>query len=120
MTESTKEKTAASKFRSTRHPDDPFIDSVRIQIVERYKTSGISGDEWRFSYVVEMIRKGACVASKAVGMVRDPSSGPRLEAWVRDMVGLRNWHWDCLQTLSEDEAHAWDRALSPSENEERS
>lgn len=70
------------------HPDDPYIDEIRIDHVdhdayrrnqsieadmeatdfgissitmrlkERYKTSGLSGDEWRFSAVLEFWKKG--------------------------------------------------------------
>ena len=32
-----------------RHPDDEWYDEVRIVTVPRYKTSGLSGDEWRFT-----------------------------------------------------------------------
>lgn len=54
------------KARPTRHPRDPFIDGAHIQIMERYKTSGLSGDEWRFSYKVILLRKGMMVASTTV------------------------------------------------------
>lgn len=32
-----------------RHPDFETYDRITIDTVERYKTSGLSGDEWRFS-----------------------------------------------------------------------
>lgn len=41
-----------------RHEDDEFYDEVRLRVVERWKESELSGDEWRFSYVVEFCRKG--------------------------------------------------------------
>lgn len=41
-----------------RHEDDDWIDEVRITTVPRYKTSGLSGDEWRFSALVQLFRKG--------------------------------------------------------------
>lgn len=41
-----------------RHHDDEIIDTVHIEVVPRYKTSGLSGDEWRFSYLLTMSRKG--------------------------------------------------------------
>lgn len=41
-----------------RHEDDDWIDEVRITTVPRYKTSGMSGDEWRFSACVQLWRKG--------------------------------------------------------------
>lgn len=41
-----------------RHDQDDFIDEVRIFVRERYKTSGMSGDEWRFHRVIQLYRKG--------------------------------------------------------------
>ena len=45
--------------RICKHADDPWADtiilngvrSLRLVIRERYKTSELSGDEWRFSYI---------------------------------------------------------------------
>lgn len=51
------------------HRDDAgtrFYDDVRVRLVERWKTSGLSGDEWRFSYVIELCRKGEVRARKSV------------------------------------------------------
>jgi len=41
-----------------RHEDDDWIDEIKIVTVPRYKTSGMSGDEWRFSARVQLWRKG--------------------------------------------------------------
>ena len=38
-------------------PDAQAFDAVRITTVPRYKTSGLSGDEWRISAHVELLRK---------------------------------------------------------------
>ena len=61
------------KPRIDRHHDDPWSDTIilngvssdygndrsfRLVIRERYKTSGLSGDEWRFSYLWQ-VQKGA-------------------------------------------------------------
>lgn len=43
---------------NVRHKDDEWFDEITIRCVERYKTSGLSGDEWRFSYVAQFKRKG--------------------------------------------------------------
>ena len=43
------------------HDDDEFVDEVRIETVPRYKTSGLSGDEWRFSAYLTFYRKGTLV-----------------------------------------------------------
>jgi len=39
-------------------PDAQAFDEVRITTVPRYKTSGLSGDEWRISARVQFFRKG--------------------------------------------------------------
>lgn len=44
-----------------RHNEDDHIDEVRIVVRERYKTSGLSGDEWRFHRVIEFYRKGVAL-----------------------------------------------------------
>lgn len=41
-----------------RHHDDEIVDEIHIDALPRYKTSGLSGDEWRVSYVVQIKRKG--------------------------------------------------------------
>lgn len=50
-----------------RHRDDEFYDEVQIKLVERWKTSGPSGDEWRFCYKVELKRKGFVIWTRAFG-----------------------------------------------------
>ncbi len=55
------------KLQRRRHPDDKYTDEARIRVVERYKTSDLSGDEWRFSYVVELSRKGVVYAKAVCG-----------------------------------------------------
>lgn len=46
-----------------RHHDDEFCDEIRIKVVPRFKTSGMSGDEWRTSVRIELLRKGEVFAS---------------------------------------------------------
>lgn len=48
-----------------RHRDDDIIDAIRILTVPRFKTSGMSGDEWRTSAVIELRRKGTLIYSRA-------------------------------------------------------
>lgn len=43
------------------HPEDEQFDEIHIRTVERWKESEISGDEWRFSYIAEIIRKGEII-----------------------------------------------------------
>lgn len=47
-----------------RHEDDETYDEINIKLVERYKTSGLSGDEWRFSGVIQFKRKGFLLAEE--------------------------------------------------------
>lgn len=46
------------------HPDDEGVDRIEIVAVPRYKTSGLSGDEWRMSAVVRFYRKGKLVGER--------------------------------------------------------
>jgi hypothetical protein len=39
-------------------PDAQAFDEVRIFTQPRYKTSGLSGDEWRISATIQLLRKG--------------------------------------------------------------
>lgn len=48
-----------------RHRNDEYIDEISIRTVERWKESELSGDEWRFSAVVEFKRKGQVVYSRS-------------------------------------------------------
>jgi hypothetical protein len=48
-----------------RHHDDEFCDEIRFKVVPRFKTSGLSGDEWRTIVRVELLRKGAVYATKS-------------------------------------------------------
>lgn len=46
-------------------PDAQAFDEVRIVTVPRYKTSGLSGDEWRISAETRFMRKGLVVHTTA-------------------------------------------------------
>jgi hypothetical protein len=48
-----------------RHHDDEFCDEINIKIVPRFKSSDLSGDEWRVSAVVQLFRKGMMYAEKS-------------------------------------------------------
>jgi len=47
------------------HPDDEHYDKVTIEIIPRWKESELSGDEYRFSYVVKAWRKGEVLVSRS-------------------------------------------------------
>jgi hypothetical protein len=44
--------------RNALRPDAQAFDEIRIVTVPRYKTSGLSGDEWRISAEIQFYRKG--------------------------------------------------------------
>lgn len=48
-----------------RHENDDWIDEIRIDTVPRYKTSGMSGDEWRFSAHAQFFRKGVLMFERS-------------------------------------------------------
>lgn len=48
-----------------RHDDDEWYDEIRISVVPRYKTSGLSGDEWRVSAKLEVFRKGVLLKERS-------------------------------------------------------
>lgn len=52
-----------------RHPDDEWIDEIRIRVVPRYKTSGLSGDEWRVGAVIEIYRKGLLIKERFLSRI---------------------------------------------------
>ncbi len=54
-----------------RLPRVEFIDKITIEVVPRYKMSGLSGDEWRHSAVTKFFHKGVEVHEYARHRVRD-------------------------------------------------
>lgn len=62
--------------------DDEFIDEIRITTVPRFKTSGLSGGEWRHSIEVVALRKGREVRRGSWN--RLSWALPRLVAWIED------------------------------------
>ncbi len=62
-----------------RHRDFEFVDEITIKMVPRYKTSGMSGDEWRVASRVELMFKGQVVGSRSFG---DMESAAKLLSWV--------------------------------------
>jgi hypothetical protein len=71
------------RFRP-RLPDDRFIDRIEVETIPRYKTSGLSGDEWRTHVRVTAFRKGRVVAVKDVGNI----------AYAQAMMATGDWWTD--------------------------
>ncbi len=55
-----------SRITRALRPDAQAFDEVRIVTVPRYKMSGMSGDEWRISATIQLLRKGRVVAEKGM------------------------------------------------------
>jgi hypothetical protein len=55
------------KLNYALRPDAQSFDEIRIRVVPRFKSSGLSGSEWRTSAVIEFYRKGKIVHSDGVG-----------------------------------------------------
>ena len=79
---------------------DEWFDEVRIVTVPRFKTSGLSGNEWRTSVIVQLLRKGVVLYEKRV---RDVQAAAAWLPWglltvgeVED-VGLPNGAYYCAQ-----------------------
>jgi len=51
-------------WRDTK-PDAQAFDEVRITTVPRYKQSDLSGDEWRISAKIELLRNGVVIAERS-------------------------------------------------------
>lgn len=52
------DKLQQKKMNHAHKPDAQAFDEIRITTVPRYKTSSLSGDEWRISGKIEFLRKG--------------------------------------------------------------
>jgi hypothetical protein len=50
-------------------PDRQAFDEIRITTVPRYKTSGMSGDEWRISALIQFLYKGEVVHEETSGNI---------------------------------------------------
>lgn len=47
------------------HPHDERFDTVTVECEPRWKESGLSGDEYRFSYIVRFFRKGELIIQRS-------------------------------------------------------
>ena len=72
-----------------RHRDDDIIDEITMRVVPRYKTSGLSGDEWRVSTYVDLRRKGDVMFSRSYS---DMETAAAHLPWV-----LKTWCEDAGQ-----------------------
>ena len=65
-------------------PDAQAFDEIRIITVPRYKTSGMSGDEWRISARIEFMRNGQVVNTE--GGIRNVETAARHLSYLFDVA----------------------------------
>jgi hypothetical protein len=64
-------------------PDAQGFDAVYIDTIPRYKQSGLSGDEWRISATIKVLRKGIVVAERSVRNVQ--AAAAFLPGWLLEL-----------------------------------
>lgn len=79
------------RFMHVDHPDDERFDRVTIDIQPRWKESELSGDEWRFGYILQFWRKGEIIITKSYGSLE----------WALDFASTA--------TISDNVGEAFDR-----------
>ena len=47
--------------------DDEGVDRIELSVIDRFKTSELSGDEWRYSVKISFFRKGVLVYERTYG-----------------------------------------------------
>lgn len=57
-----------------RHEDDEYFDEITIRTVPRWKTSGMSGDEWRVSARVTVKRKGHTIFETSFNKIQSAAA----------------------------------------------
>jgi hypothetical protein len=57
-----------------RHDDDEYFDEIVIRTVPRWKTSGISGDEWRTAARITVKRKGHTILETSTNKIRSAAA----------------------------------------------
>lgn len=78
-----------NKLYHKRHPDFEQYDRITIEAVPRYKTSGLSGDEWRMSALVTFYFKGEVVKQQTFGDMKWAAT-LLMSAWIGDESGIPN------------------------------
>jgi hypothetical protein len=70
---------------------DKFIDRVEVSTIPRFKTSGLSGDEWRTGVQLVAYRKGRVVKERFVGNMD----------YATRLVGMNDWWLNDDESVSE-------------------
>ncbi len=64
------------------HPDSEAVDEIKMKMVPRFKTSDMSGDEWRVSCLIEFFRKGKKVYERSFHSIENAA---KFLPWVLDV-----------------------------------
>jgi hypothetical protein len=73
------------KPRRALRPDAQPFDEIRLKVVPRYKTSGLSGDEWRISVVMQLFRKGILKHEESIA--HDMENAMAFLSWKATIAG---------------------------------
>lgn len=84
-----------------RHPDFVAFDAVTIEVVERWKESYLSGDEWRFSATVKLYFKGVIITTETYGSLDQAMM--RLQALYHDKASPVPDEWLEIEARSCDQ-----------------
>lgn len=75
----------SNKPRRALRPDAQPFDEIRLKVIPRYKTSGLSGDEWRISVNMELYRKGQLKHEE--GIAHDMEGAMAFLSWKAIVAG---------------------------------
>jgi len=81
------EKNDTKRISYRAHPDWEGYDEITIKVVPRYKTSGLSGDEWRIHAVLTVKRKGEVVLERPF---HDIERAMKYLPWVVEVEMVEN------------------------------
>ncbi len=88
-----------TRLRYLRHPDDELFDRFDASMVERWKESELSGDEWRFTKQVRCYSHGILVVIVR-GLTLREALGITAASWRTLLAKTEDWP----QTLTEIES----------------
>lgn len=83
------------------HPEDERYDKITIEVQERWKESELSGDEWRFSYVIQAWRKGEVIVERGFSKLEWALQALQytINIWPADGENFNAEAWNRTQPL---------------------
>jgi hypothetical protein len=83
------------------HPDDERYDKITIGVQERWKESELSGDEWRFSYIIIAWRKGEAIVQRSFSRLDWALQALQytINIWPADGENFNREAWDNTNEL---------------------